>query len=89
MPACPLLDENNKCTVYHLPNRWKCCVAFPARDKPHFCTDAHRCDLNCTECKDVCCKNISFNFKSDNYTVEDFKKALDISCEECDQIWCK
>jgi len=77
MAICPHLTAEELCTIYD--DRPKCCRTFPNRVHPN-CIDAYRCDLNCKECKDKCCKHILL-------TDKNFISSLDVSCNQCKQIW--
>lgn len=78
---CPLLTDDKKCSIYY-QERPNCCVSYPNRKHPK-CVDAVRCDLDCANCKDVCCENITV------YEGMTILESLNVSCDECKQCWTK
>ena len=76
---CHNLSIDNKCLIYH-QQRPNCCTSFPNIAHPS-CVDEKRCDLNCNECKDCCCNNITI------YEGMTLMESLSVSCDECTQRW--
>lgn len=82
MSICPYLNSDELCSIYNI--RPECCRNFPNKSNPK-CVDAFRCDLDCKNCKDKCCKHILLTVDSDYES--DFIASLNIKCDSCNQEW--
>jgi len=89
MPVCPFLNAEERCSIYEA--RPECCRNFPQHKDGTQCLDKHRCTykegiLNCAACTDKCCKHISVSNEG-ALSQDDFLKALNITCGNCNQVW--